>query len=369
MNTSFIDVACTYQELKAQIDSAVHRVLSGGHYILGAEVKRFEHEFSQYCGSRYCVGMSNGLDALTLILRALDIGPNDEVIVPSNTFIATWLAVSHVGARPVPVEPDEDTCNIKPEYIEAAVTARTRAIIPVHLYGSPAEMDTINAIASRHGLAVIEDAAQAHGASCAGRRTGSLSTAAAFSFYPTKNLGAVGDGGAVTTNDEQLAARVKRLRNYGSISRSKHDEIGFNARLDEMQAAILRVKLRHLDQWNDKRRLLAGAYARGLADSNLRLPIEPANCRHVWHLYVVRAIKRDALRTALAWRGIETLIHYETPPHLQKAFRHLGYVQGDFPISETMHREVLSLPMGPHLDEAAVARVCLTAKEAMLGEE
>ena len=363
MSVPFANVASAYFELKGEIDAAVSRVLSGGRYINGAELEQFEEEFARYCGARHCVGVSNGLDALMLILLALEIGANDEVIVPSNTFIATWLSVSHAGATPIPVEPCEKTFNLDPDRIEAAITSRTRAIVPVHLYGAPADIDPINAVARRHGLAVIEDAAQAHGAIYFGKRVGSCATAAAFSFYPTKNLGAMGDGGAVTTSDAQLAAKLRRLRNYGSDVRSKHDALGFNMRLDEIQAAILRVKLRCLDEWNERRRSLAAVYARELTHSDIRVPTEPPHCKNVWHLYVVRSAHRDAIRSNLKRRGFDTLIHYETPPHLQNAYASLGYEQGDFPIAEAMHREVLSLPMGPHLDEVTVTHVCAAATE------
>src|SRR6476620_467103 len=303
LNIPFVEVAHSYSELKTEIDLAIERVLRGRQYIRGLELEAFEAEFAESCGVRYCVGVSNGLDAINLLLRALEIGSNDEVIVPSNTFIATWLAVSHVGAIPVPVEPNESTFNLDPNRVEAAITPRTRAIIAVHLYGCPADVDAIKEIAAHHKLPLIEDAAQAHGAEYYGRKTGSLATAAAFSFYPTKNLGAAGDGGAVTTNDELLAARIRRLQNYGSTTRSQHQEIGFNMRLDEIQAAILRVKLRHLDRWNERRRSLASIYSKTLDDKSLRLPIAPPNCKHVWHLYVVRTAQREALRSALTTRG------------------------------------------------------------------
>jgi dTDP-4-amino-4,6-dideoxygalactose transaminase len=369
LNIPFVEVAHSYSELKTEIDLAIERVLRGRQYIRGLELEAFEAEFAEYCGVRYCVGVSNGLDAINLVLRALEIGSNDEVIVPSNTFIATWLAVSHVGAIPIPVEPNESTFNLDPNRVEAAITPRTRAIIPVHLYGCPADVDAIKEIAAHHKLPLIEDAAQAHGAEYYGRKTGSLATAAAFSFYPTKNLGAAGDGGAVTTNDELLATRIRRLQNYGSTTRSQHQEIGFNMRLDEIQAAILRVKLRHLDRWNEKRRSLASIYSKTLDDKSLRLPIAPPNCKHVWHLYVVRTAQREALRSALTTRGLETLVHYETPPHLQRAFTALNYAQGDFPVSEAMHRDVLSLPIGPHLDELAILRACDAVNEAIANLE
>jgi len=369
LNIPFVEVAHSYSELKTEIDIAIERVLRGRQYIRGLELEAFEAEFAEYCGVRYCVGVSNGLDAINLVLRALEIGSNDEVIVPSNTFIATWLAVSHVGAIPIPVEPNESTFNLDPNRVEAAITPRTRAIIAVHLYGCPADVDAIKEIAAHHKLPLIEDAAQAHGAEYYGRKTGSLATAAAFSFYPTKNLGAAGDGGAVTTNDELLATRIRRLQNYGSTTRSQHQAIGFNMRLDEIQAAILRVKLRHLDRWNEKRRSLASIYSKTLDDKSLRLPIAPPNCKHVWYLYVVRTAQREALRSALTTRGLETLVHYETPPHLQRAFTALNYAQGDFPVSEAMHRDVLSLPIGPHLDELAILRACDAVNEAIANLE
>ena len=260
----FLDLRASYLELKTALDSAFQRVMASGWYILGEELKAFEAEFAEYCNVKYCVGVGNGLDALHLILRAMDIGQGDEVIVPSNTFIATWLAVSYAGATPVPVEPDEATYNIDPSKIEAAITEKTKAIMPVHLYGQPADMDPILKIAARHHLKVIEDAAQAHGARYKGKRTGSLGDAAGFSFYPGKNLGAFGDGGAVTTNDSTLAERVRRLSNYGSQVKYAHDVKGFNSRLDELQAALLRVKLRHLDAWNGRRRQIAAQYLRKL---------------------------------------------------------------------------------------------------------
>jgi dTDP-4-amino-4,6-dideoxygalactose transaminase len=339
-----------YLELKEELDAAYLRVMESGWYVLGREVRAFEEEFAAYCGAEHCVGVGNGLEALHLILRAYGIGDGDEVIVPSHTYIATWLAVSYAGARPVPVEPDERTYNVDPELVEAAITPRTRAIMPVHLYGQPADMDPINEIAGRHGLNVIEDAAQAHGAGYKGRRAGTLGDAAGFSFYPGKNLGALGDGGAVVTNSEELANRVRMLRNYGSQVKYHSEVKGFNSRLDELQAALLRVKLARLDEWNARRKALAAQYAEALRDvPDLTLPFEPEWAEPVWHLFVVRHPRRDGLREHLAGAGIGTLIHYPIPPHLSDAYADEGRAAGYFPTTETLAKEVLSLPMGPHL--------------------
>ncbi|MGO8676103.1 MAG: DegT/DnrJ/EryC1/StrS family aminotransferase [Limisphaerales bacterium] len=354
MNVPFLDFARPYEELKAELDEAYFRFMSSAWFVLGREVEAFEKEFAAYCGVEHCVGVGNGLEALHLILRAWGIGPGDEVIVPSNTYIATWLAVSHAGAVPVPVEPDERTCNIDPARIEAAITSRTRAIMPVHLYGQPADLDPIMEIAARHGLKVVEDNAQAQGARYKGRRTGSLGHAAGNSFYPGKNLGAYGDAGAVTTNDPDLAAEVRLLRNYGSRVKYYNDIKGFNSRLDEMQAAFLRVKLRRLDEWNGRRHGVAELYRdelKGLKD--LTLPFVPSWAEPVWHLFVVRHPLRDELQRALAGAGIGTLIHYPVPPHLSGAYAKECQGKGVFPVAEAMAASVLSLPMGPHLSAEA----------------
>lgn len=357
MMVPFLDLKATYLELQNELDEAYRRVMNSGWYVLGNEVEAFEDEFAAFCGVRHCVGVGNGLDALNLILRAAGIGKGDEVLVPSNTYIATWLAVSYTGATPVPVEPDETTYNINPDRIEQAITKRTKAIIPVHLYGQTADMDAISRLAARHNLLVIEDAAQAHGAQLRGRRTGSLGHAAGFSFYPGKNLGAFGDGGAITTDDPELAERAKMLRNYGSRLKYYNDEKGVNSRLDELQAALLRVKLRHLDEWNERRRAIAGCYRKHLAGANLALPCVAEASGHVWHLFVVRHSDRDRLHQHLASAGVGTLIHYPVPPHLQPAYREAGLCEGSLPISERLHREVLSLPIGPHLSSEQVLRV------------
>jgi dTDP-4-amino-4,6-dideoxygalactose transaminase len=349
----FLDLRAPYAELRAGIDAAVGRVLDGGWYLLGTELRLFEEEFARYVGARHCVGVANGLDALRLSLLAMGIGEGDEVIVPSNTFIATWLGVSQVGATPVAVEPDPMTFTIDPNRLERAVTGRTRAIVPVHLYGRPAEMSAIRDIADRYGLRVLEDAAQAHGARYMGVRTGALGHAAAWSFYPGKNLGAMGDGGAVTTDDDALADRLRVLRNYGSRVKYVHDIQGYNSRLDDLQAAILRVKLAHLDEWNARRRSVAERYRAALAESGLLLPEDSPNGEQVWHLFVVRSRDRDALQRALSAEGVETLIHYPVPPHRQEAYRSLALAAGAYPIADRLAAEVLSLPIGPHLTPEA----------------
>ena len=363
MNIPFLDLHATYTAIREEIDEAVQRVLDSGWYILGQEVEAFEEEFAAFVGAKHCVGVNSGLDALHLALRALGVGPGDEVIVPSNTYIATWLAVTYAGATPVPVEPDLQTYNLDPERIEAAITPRTKVILPVHLYGLPADMDPILEIAERHGLFVLEDAAQAHGARYKGRRIGAIGHVTAWSFYPTKNLGAFGDGGAVTTNDPELAEKHRLLRNYGSPRKYVNTLKGFNSRLDELQAAILRVKLQHLDAWNAHRRALARVYAQELQEVPMVLPVEPAWAEHVYHVYVIRTPQRDALMAYLKDRGIGTLIHYPIPPHLQEAYRDLGFREGDFPVAEQIHREVLSLPMGIHLTEAQVREVATAIQE------
>lgn len=357
MSIPFLDLKGPHQELRAELDAAYRRVMESGWYILGKEVEAFETEFAEYCGVEHCIGVGNGLDALHLILRAYDIGEGDEVIVPSNTYIATWLAASYAGATPVPVEPDPQTYNIDPAKIEAAITPRTKAIIVVHLYGQPADMDPIMALAARHGIKVIEDAAQAHGALYRGKRVGALGDAAGFSFYPGKNLGAIGDGGGVTTNDAQVAERIRRLRNYGSQAKYHNEEKGFNSRLDELQAAFLRVKLAKLDEWNARRSVQAAEYTQLLSGSELVLPFVPAYATPAWHLYVVRARQRDALQQRLQDVGIGTVIHYPIPPHLQPAYVEMNKRAGDYPISEEIHREVISLPIGPAMSLAEVRAV------------
>ncbi|MDB5408034.1 MAG: fdtB [Rhodospirillales bacterium] len=356
MSVGFFDLAATYDALADELDDAYRRVMRSGRFIHGGEVEAFEAEFAAYCGAAHCVGVGNGLDALHLILRASGIGPGDEVIVPSNTFIATWLAVSFCGAVPVPVEPDVASHAIDPLAIEAAITPRTRAIIAVHLYGLLADMTPIREIARRHSLKLFEDAAQAHGARRDGRMAGALGDAAGFSFYPTKNLGCLGDGGAVTTDDAALATRIRLLGNYGSPVKYQHVEQGFNSRLDELQAAFLRVKLRHLDSWNARRSAIARRYADGLRSCpELSLP-HPAGPDHVHHQFVVRHKRRDALQAFLTSRGIGTMIHYPVPPHLSEAYR-AEMPKRPCPTAARLAAEVLSLPMAPHMTTAAVEEV------------
>ncbi len=364
MNVTFLSLPPAYEELRDDLDRAFRRVMRSGWFILGDEVRSFEDEFARYCGAAHCVGVASGLDALVLALRAWDVGPGDEVIVPSNTYIATWLAASHVGARPVPVEPDEATYNIDPARIEAAITPRTRAIVPVHLYGQAADIAPIREIAGRRGLRVLEDAAQAAGATYRGKRTGALGDAAAFSFYPGKNLGAFGDGGAVLTDDGALADRVRSLRNYGSRVKYRNEVKGFNSRLDELQAALLRVRLPRLDDWNRRRDRIAARYLERLRTTTLTLPAVGRGNEHTWHLFVVRSRRRDALKAALDAQGVGTLIHYPVPPHLQPAYAELGLGRGAFPVSEAMHETVLSLPMWPHLSDAEVDYVTERVAEA-----
>jgi len=350
MKVPFLELKPTYDELRAEFDAAYHRVMDSGYYLLGKELEAFETEFAAYCQVKHCIAVGNGLDALHLILRAYKIGAGDEVIVPTHTFIATWLAVSYAGATPVGVEVDPKTCNLDPARIEAAITPRTKAIMPVHLYGQPADMDAINAIAKKHGLKVIEDSAQAQGARYKGRRTGSLGDAAGHSFYPGKNLGAFSDAGAVTTNDDTLADQVRTLRNYGSKKKYFHDEKGFNSRVDEIQAAFLRVKLKKLDEWNVRRQTLAKRYLAELSGvPGLTPPFVPEWAEPVWHLFVVRHSQRDALQQKLGEVGVGSLIHYPVAAHLAGAYADLKLPRGTFPIAEELAATVLSLPMGPHL--------------------
>jgi dTDP-4-amino-4,6-dideoxygalactose transaminase len=350
----FLDLGAAYSELRVEIETAVLRSLRSGWYVGGAEVEAFECEFAAYTETSHCVGVANGLDALHLALRAMDVGVGDEVIVPSNTYIATWLAVSQCGATPVPIEPLESTHNIDPSRIEAAITPRTKAIIPVHLYGQPADLDPILAIAHRHGLRVLEDAAQAHGARYKNKRIGGHGDVVAWSFYPGKNLGALGDAGAITTNDSDIADRIRVLRNYGSRVKYVNEMQGYNSRLDPVQAAVLRVKLSVLDSWNARREKIAVRYTKALAETGLELPGTPAWAEPVWHLYVVKSVERDALQKMLGEAGVGTLIHYPIPPHLQETYVKAGYGKGKFPISEQLAEQVLSLPIGPQLDDESV---------------
>lgn len=361
MKVDFLDLGRLHKPIRERLDEAYHRVVDSGWFIMGAELTAFESEFAAYCDVKHCIGVGNGLEALHLLLRAYGIGPGDEVIVPSNTFIATWLSVSQCGATPIPVEPNIHTHNIDPSLIEAAITPRTRAIMPVHLYGQPADMDPINMLARKYGLIVIEDAAQAQGARYKGRRVGSLGDAAGTSFYPGKNLGALGDGGAVLTNNDAIADKVKQLRNYGSSVKYQHELSGYNSRLDEMQAAFLREKLNFLEDWNSKRRSVAATYTAMLDGLKCDLPFTPDFAESVWHLYVIRSKERNSLKEYLEKQGISTVIHYPIPSHQQACYSECRNYSLN--ISETLASEVLSLPISPDITYGEIDYVCQAIKK------
>lgn len=366
MKVDFLDLRRANAPIREELLAATRAVLDSGRYIMGEQLAAFEREFADYCGARHCVGVGNGLDALILILRAMDIGPGDEVIVPANTFVATWLAVTQVGATPVPVDPDPRSFNIDPALVRNAITARTRAIIPVHLYGQTADIDALASIAREHGLRLIEDAAQAQGAGWGPRRAGALGDAAGFSFYPGKNLGALGDGGAITTNDSRLHQRLCALRNYGSTEKYRHDVIGTNSRLDELQAALLRVKLRRLDAENRARDAVAQRYLqawREHGDARLQLPLVAAQATPVWHLFVVQSEQRDLLQRRLAERGVGTLIHYPIACHRQPAYAFHSWPP--LPVSDRLQQRILSLPMAPYLEPAEVEHVIAAVNGAL----
>lgn len=365
---SFLNMKSPYHELKSELDQAYQRVMESGWYIMGNEVKSFEEEFANYCGARYCIGVGNGLEALHLILRAYDIGNGDEVIVPSNTYIATWLAVSYTGATPVPVEPLELTYNLDPEKVEIAITPKTRAILPVHLYGLLADMDPLMKLAEKYNLKLIEDSAQSQGALYKGRMSGNLGDASGFSFYPGKNLGALGDAGAVVTNDSELAEKIRSLRNYGSKVKYYNEVKGYNSRLDELQAAFLRVKLKYLNTWNERRKKIASAYLSALSDlPDLILPSVLDSTEPIWHIFPVRHSNRDDLQRYLKNKGIDTLIHYPVPPHLSGAYQGIQFGKGTFPIAEEIANTELSLPMGPHLTLEDVEYVADAIRDFVLG--
>ena len=369
MYVPLVDLKAQHQVIAREVQDEIEAVLSSMQLVLGPNLARLEEEFARYCGVAHAVGVGSGTEALYLALRALGIGPGDEVVTVPFTFIATVEAIALCGARPIFVDVDPRTCTMDPGLLPAAITPRTRAIVPVHLYGLPADMECVMAVARRYGLAVVEDACQAHGAESLGRRAGSLGHMAAFSFYCSKNLGAYGDGGMVVTDDPALAQRVRLLRNHGQQERYRHEVLGTTSRLDELQAAVLRVKLRYLDEWNEARRARAQDYRRRLAGiPGLVLPCEPDHARHVYHLFVVRHPGRDALQRHLAARGIATGVHYPLPAHLQPACAHLGYREGDFPVSERLAREVLSLPMFPHLTTEQVEYVSMAIGEWCLAE-
>ncbi len=366
MNVPFFDIGPTHAAIAGELDTVWRQVLDGRQFILGERVAAFESEFASYCTAGHSIGVANGLDALALILEGLGIGAGDEVIVPAHTFIATWLGVTRTGAKPVPVDCIADTGNINPALVSAAITSRTKALIAVHLYGVPAEMAALQALAAKHNLHLIEDAAQAHGARYHGQKTGSLGVAAGFSFYPTKNLGALGDGGAVVTGDAALAKRIRLLRNYGSDRKYEHRIAGCNSRLDELQAAILSVKLRRLDDTNADRRRIVARYRAALADlPGLDLPATTEDSEPVWHLFPVRHVARDALAESLKAAGVQTMVHYPVPPHLQPAYAALGYGASQYPVAETIARTTLSLPVWPGLAEAQIDHVCDTIRRTV----
>lgn len=368
MKVPFLDLRAGYLELQPEIDIAIQRVLDSGYYILGPEVEAFESEWASYCGASHAVGVGNGMDAMVLALRSLDVGPGDEVIVPSNTFIATWLAVSAVGATPVPVEPDLATYNIDPCLIETAITPATKVLLPVHLYGHPVDLDPILELANRHKLAVVEDAAQAHGARYKGKRIGAHGDVVCWSFYPGKNLGALGDAGAITTDRADLADRIRVLRNYGSREKYINEVRGVNSRLDALQAAVLRVKLKALDEWTDRRKKIAASYFDALAHTGLILPHQPDWAEQVWHLFVVRSFNRRSLQQQLMKASISSLIHYPIAPHQQEACEGTSFPCGNLPLAELLSAEVLSLPIGPHLQPDQVASVIKVVKKACFND-
>lgn len=363
MKVPILDLKPAYDELRTELDAAYHRVMESGWVLLGRELEAFESEYAASVGVKHCIGVANGLEAMQLVLMARGIGPGDEVVVPSHGYIATWLAVTHVGATPVPCEPDPATYNLDPGRLPDVLTPRTKAILPIHLYGQTADMQAINALAEQRGLFVLEDAAQSHGARCHGRAAGALGHAAGVSFYPSKNLGAMADAGAVTTDDAALADKLRHLRNYGSKVRYQNEYLGLNSRLSELQAAFLRVKLPVLEAWNARRAKLAELYVkelRGVGD--LVLPGVPAWADPVWHLFVIRTARRGGLQAHLTAQGVGTQVHYPVPPHLSKAYAVFGGKRGDYPLAERLADEVLSLPIGPHVSAEQVAYVCAQVK-------
>jgi dTDP-4-amino-4,6-dideoxygalactose transaminase len=361
----FVDLSAQHRPLESELCDVFKRVLQNCSFVLGPEVEKFEENFASYLGVAHCVTVTNGTAALQLVLQALGVGPGHEVITVPHTFIATAEGISATGARPVFVDIDPVSCTMDPAKVERAITPRTKAIIPVHLYGQPTDMDALLAIAKKHDLPVIEDACQAHGAEYKGRKAGSIGKAACFSFYPSKNLGCCGEGGAVTTQDAELAKRVRMLRDHGSVRKYEHDFPAYNCRLDGLQGGVLAVKLPHLDGWNDKRRALAARYNELFAGSKVTTPREMPYARHVYHLYIVQVKDREALRKALDEQGIESGLHYPIPLHLQPAYRDLGHKEGDFPVSERVAKHLLSLPMYAELPIEHVEYVAKTVLEAL----
>ena len=354
LTVPFLDLAAVYTELRPELDEAYQRVMESGWFLLGDELRAFETEFAEFAGAADCVGVASGLDALVLTLRAMGLAPGDEVICPSNTFVATWLAVTAAGATIVPVEPDPQTHLIHADAIAEAITSRTKAIVPVHLYGCPIDLDTVAELANRHGISLLSDAAQAHGATYQSGPIGRYGDASAWSFYPGKNLGAFADAGAVTTNDPEIAASLRRLRNYGSEEKYVNLELGVNSRLDELQAAFLRVKLRHLPAWNRRRTEVAKHYHAALADLPLGLHRISPDRTSSWHLYVISSQRRDELQRHLLSMGVGTNIHYPIPPHRQRAYASISAGMGDLPVADRLASEVLSLPIGPHMSDQQV---------------
>jgi dTDP-4-amino-4,6-dideoxygalactose transaminase len=363
MRIPLVELAGQYRMLRDEILPAMDGVMSEAQFILGEDVTRFEEEFAAFCGARYCVGLASGLDALQLALRAVGVGPGDEVITAANTFIASALAVTHAGGTPVLADVREDDFNLDPEAVERAITPRTKAILPVHLYGQPARMDEIRDIARRHGLKVVEDACQAHGARYGAARAGAMGDAGCFSFYPGKNLGGYGDGGAVVTDDPKVAERLRLDRNYGSRIKYVHDSAGFNSRLDTLQAAVLRIKLRRLDGWNARRRQLAALYRELLADADVLLPREMRGVEHVYHLFVIRHPERDRLLADLHARGIGAGVHYPIPIHEQAPYADIRTVPDGASVSTMLSRQILSLPLYPEMTEAQVVEVADAVRE------
>ncbi len=362
MEIKYLDLQANYQSIKPEIDKAIQQVLDSSAYVLGPAVAGFEKAFAEYCGTKFAIGCNSGTTALTLALRAMEIGPGDEVITAANSFVATAAAIVHAGAKPVLVDVDPETRNLDPQLLKIAVTSRTRAIIPVHLYGCPADMDAIRQLAGNYNIAVLEDSAQAHGASYKGRPAGSMGKMAAFSFYPGKNLGAYGEAGAVTTDNEQLAERVRMLRDHGSDRKYVHDLLGYNARMDGFQGAVLKVKLAHLDKWNEERNRVARLYNELLANVPVKLPRFYDDIKQVFHLYVIETDRRDDLQKHLANHGVPSLIHYPIPIHRQKAFEFLDYRKSDFPITEKLADEILSLPIYPEMTDRQVSYVAEQVK-------
>lgn len=358
----FLNFQPMHDEIRTEMQHAFQEVYDSNWFIMGQQLKNFESEYAAFNQTKYCIGVSNGLDALILSLQALGVKEGDEVIVPSNTYIASVIAISEVGATPIFVEPRIETYNINPELIEEKITSRTKAILPVHLYGQACEMDKIMEIAQNHNLFVVEDNAQAHGSSYKGKLTASFGHANGVSFYPGKNLGALGDAGAVTTDDEEVAKKIMALRNYGSHKKYHNEYIGLNRRLDELQAALLEVKLKYLDKWTEERRQIAKKYNQLLKNSNLILPQTSEHADHVYHLYVIRTDRRNELEEHLNSKGVGTLIHYPIPPHLQKAYKHLGYKEGDFPIAEEIARTAISIPLWFGIQDESLHKVVNTIR-------